>query len=106
MSAWLWLAVTILATACGQIIFKHASLKRSLLMTALAVGVFCLAPLGSYMALHQLSLATVYVSTALAQLVVVIGSMALFGERYATRQWLGLALILGGVVVFNASSWT
>lgn len=67
----------------------------------MALVMFGVATLAAFMALKVLSLATVYVSTALAQLMVVLASMRLFGERYQHKQWVGLALILGGVLLFN-----
>lgn len=101
MSAWAWLLVALLATAGGQVLFKHASDVRSRRLVIVAVAIFSLAPPASFMALRGLSLATVYVSTVLAQLVAVLAAMALFGERYSRFQWAGFMLILIGVVVFN-----
>lgn len=100
-AACFWLGLALAATAVGQLIFKRATVQRSRVLMAIAVASFCLAPPASFMALHRLSLATVYVSTALAQLAVVLGSIAFFGERYAPRQWIALALIIAGVVTFN-----
>lgn len=105
-AGWLWLALALLATAVGQLVYKYASMQQSWRLTVLAVAIFCIAPVGAFMALHSLSLATVYVSTALSQLLVVLGSMALFRERYRLRQWLGFAAILAGVMVFNFKAFT
>ena len=101
MTGWVWLALALLATALGQLLYKTASLHGSRVRLGVAVACFCIAPIASYLALRSLSLATVYVSTAISQLLVVVLSMASFGERYGSRQWLGLGLILVGVVVFN-----
>lgn len=98
---WGWLILALVATAVGQLTFKPAVVKRSMRLIAVAIAIFCIAPIGAFMALHTLSLATVYVSTAFSQLLVVLGSMVLFKERYVTRQWLGFAVILVGVIVFN-----
>jgi len=101
MSGWDWLALALLTTALGQLLYKIASLHGSRMRLGVAIACFCIAPLASYLALRSLSLATVYVSTAISQLIVVFGSMALFRERYRLRQWLGLTLIVIGVIVFN-----
>ena len=101
MNGWSWLAIAIAATACGQLLYKHASVTRSRMFTLYAIIAFCIAPVAAFMALHSLSLATVYISTAISQLIVVLASMLLFGERYDHRQWAGLGLILTGVIVFN-----
>jgi len=104
MTAWGWLLIALVATAAGQVVFKHASERRSRPMTVAAVALFCFAPPASYFALNTLSLATVYVSTAITQLMVVVVAMLCFGERYSTVQWAGLSLILAGVIVFNLPS--
>jgi multidrug transporter EmrE-like cation transporter len=101
MNGWSWLALALLTTALGQLLYKSASLHASRARLGAAVASFCIAPVATYLALRGLSLATVYVSTAISQLIVVFGSMAFFGERYASRQWLSLALIVAGVIVFN-----
>lgn len=101
MTPWAWLALSLVATATGQVVFKLATERRSRKMTAAAVGVFCIAPPASFFALHGLSLATVYVSTAITQIMVVLVAILFFGERYSASQWAGLGLILAGVVVFN-----
>lgn len=101
MNGWAWLAIAIAATASGQVLFKHASVTRSRTFTLYAIAAFCIAPVAAFMALHSLSLATVYVCTAISQLIVVLASMTLFGEHYDNRQWSGLGLILAGVILFN-----
>jgi multidrug transporter EmrE-like cation transporter len=101
MSGWLWLGLALLATALGQLLYKDASLRRSRLRLMVAIAWFGVAPVAAYLALRSLPLATVYVSTAISQMIVVFGSMIAFGERYRPRQWLGLGLIVAGVIVFN-----
>lgn len=103
-TAWLWLGMALTATAAGQLVFKRASSGGSRWLLFVAIATFGLAPPASYMALHGLTLATVYISTALSQLVVVLASIALFGERYGLRQWLALGLIVIGILVFNFGS--
>lgn len=101
MNAWIWLGLALAATAVGQILFKYASARRSLAFTLAVIACFGVATLSAFMALQVLSLATVYVSTAICQVVVVLAAMVLFGDHYRPRQWAGLTLILFGVVVFN-----
>ena len=101
MNGWGWLALALLATALAQLLYKEASLRGSRIRLGAAIACFCIAPVASYLALRSLSLATVYVSTAISQLLVVFGSMVTFGERYGFRQWLGLTLIVAGVIIFN-----
>jgi len=104
MTAWAWLAIALLATAVGQIVFKLAADRRSRGLSIAAAATFCLAPPASFFALRGLSLGTVYVSTAITQVLVVVAAMWCFGERYTRLQWTGLSLILAGVVLFNLKS--
>jgi multidrug transporter EmrE-like cation transporter len=105
-AAWSWLAVALLATAIGQLVYKHASLHRSRRGTIAAAGIFCVAPVAAFLALRQLSIATVYVSTALSQIIVVVMSLKVFHEKYSGQQWAGLVLILVGVVIFNSGAFS
>jgi multidrug transporter EmrE-like cation transporter len=106
IASWAWLGTALLATATGQLVFKQASMRRSLVLTVLAVAAFGMATLSNFFALHGLSIATVYVSTAFSQLIVVMFSLLIFRERYSFRQWAGLGLILVGVIVFNSSAFS
>lgn len=101
MNPWIWLVVALVATAAAQVLFKYASSRRSKWPMIATIGLFCLVPPASFLALRGLSLATVYISTALSQLLAVGAAMTVFGERYSRAQWVGFALILLGVGVFN-----
>ena len=101
MSPVSWLAVSLLFTALAQIAFKAYFGKRAWPMLACAIGFFLLVPFTTYNALKGLPLATVYVATAASQLLVVVMSLAFMGERYSSRQYLGFALVLAGILVYN-----
>jgi multidrug transporter EmrE-like cation transporter len=66
-----------------------------------AAATFCLAPPASFFALKELSLGTVYISTAITPVLVVVAAMCFFGEKYSRLQWAGLSLIMAGVVALN-----
>ena len=102
MSAVEWLAVSIVSVAVAQTAFKLYFKRRHWPVLATAIGFFAYVPFTTYKALKGLPLATVYVATAASQLLVVILSLALMGERYTIRQYVGLSLVLAGVVVYNA----
>lgn len=104
-SGWLFLFMALGATALGQLVYKRACVVASRRMTAIAIVIFCVAPISSFLALNFLSLATVYVSTAISQVIVVLASISFFGERYSSRQWVALCLILAGVFIFNSNAF-
>lgn len=96
-----WLAGSLLCTAAAQLAFKaHARAPDRRLLVA-TIGLFLLVPYTTYNALRGLPLGTVYVATAVSQLLVVLLSLALMGERYTLRQYAGFAMVLLGVVVYN-----
>lgn len=102
MSAIEWLAVSIVSVAIAQTAFKLYFSRRQWPVLAVAICFFAYVPFTTYKALKDLPLAMVYVATAASQLLVVVLSLALMGERYTIRQYAGLSLVLAGVVVYNA----
>ena len=96
-----WLAVSLVATAFAQVAFKRYFAARDRRWLAAAVVLFLVVPYSTYNALRGLPLSTVYVATAVSQLLVVGISLAWMRERYTRRQQAGFALVLAGVVLFN-----
>lgn len=102
MSPTSWLAASLFSTAVAQVAFKAYFRQRQRAILAIALLMFLLVPWTTYKALHGLTLATVYVATAASQLLVVLLSLLLLGERYSRRQAIGFCLVLAGVILFNA----
>ncbi len=96
-----WLAIALVTTALAQVAFKLYFMKRDWRLIIVATALFAMAPYATYRALETLALATVYVATAASQLLIVVLSLAVLGERYAPRQYAGLALVLAGIVLYN-----
>lgn len=96
-----WLSLSLACTALAQVAFKLYFGRRDMRVLASAIGLFLLVPYTTYNALKGLPLATVYVATAASQLLVVVISLVFMGERYTSRQYLGFALVLAGIVVYN-----
>ena len=101
MSPISWLCISLLATALAQLAFKSFFSARRGLLLATAIALFLVVPYTTYNALKGLPLATVYVATAATQLLVVVLSLVVLGERYTSRQYAGLGLVLVGIVIFN-----
>lgn len=96
-----WLVMAITSTAFAQVAFKLYFKRRATGYIVLAVAFFLLVPYATFNALKGLSLATVYVATAASQLMVVALSLSFLGEKYRLRQYVGLVLVLAGVVIYN-----
>lgn len=101
MPAHSWLAASLLCTALAQLSFKAYFRSRYRPWVVLAIAMFGLVPYTTYQALRELPLATVYVATAVSQLLVVVASLGMLGERYSSRQWMGFGLVLAGVLIYN-----
>jgi drug/metabolite transporter (DMT)-like permease len=96
-----WLGASLLCTAAAQIAFKSYFRTYRWWTLVGTIGLFLLVPYTTYNALRGLPLATVYVATAVSQLLVVLLSLLLMGERYSPRQYIGFALVLFGIVIYN-----
>jgi drug/metabolite transporter (DMT)-like permease len=68
---------------------------------AAALSTFLAVPLFSYLALIHLTLAFVYMSTALTHVMVLILSRMFLKEHITCRQYLSIVLIVIGIVIFN-----
>jgi drug/metabolite transporter (DMT)-like permease len=97
-----WLAASLLCTAVAQLAFKAYARKPDRWLLAVTIGLFVLVSYANYNALRGLPLGTVYVATAVSQLLVVLLSLVMLGERYTPRQYIGFAVVLLGVVVYNS----
>ena len=95
------LSIAILATSASHVLFKHSLLTDKLSMKLLAVSLFTIVPGFAYLALKSLSLSTVYMSTSLTQVLVLLGAKFLFDEIINTRKIVAISLIVLGILVFN-----
>lgn len=95
------LASALLATAVGQMLFRMYYVRTRKIYLAAALGTFLAVPLFSYLALLNLTLAFVYMSTALIHVMVLALSCLFLKERLTERQYISMALIIAGIVTFN-----
>ena len=95
------LLFALLFTAVGQLLFRmyYVHTKKTYLVTAL--GTFLAVPLFSYFALLNLTLAFVYMSTALIHVLVLIMSQVFLKEQLTKKQYTSMSLIVVGIIVFN-----
>ncbi|MGN6478598.1 EamA family transporter [Luteibacter sp.] len=101
--------ICVVGIACGQILFKlsAASLQKTgswfdpstaiLLLSSFALyGVMTIAWIW---VLQKADLGKVYPLMALAFVIVPIGSHLMFGERFQPQYFVGVALIMAGIIV-------
>lgn len=101
MSAWVFLAITILATVAAQLFFKHYFLSHRLAFLATTVALFCLAVVCTYLAVRALGIGRVYVAAALTYVLTPLAAKRLFDEHLGHSHYAALGLILSGVIVYN-----
>jgi drug/metabolite transporter (DMT)-like permease len=99
----------VLGIAGGQILFKlsAASLQRSgsffelnTLMTLFtAFALYGITTIAWVWVLQKIELGKAYPLMAMAFVLVPIGSHFVFGERFSTQYFIGVALIMSGIVV-------
>lgn len=97
----LCLAAALLLTATGQLFFRLHYVRDGRIYLVLALGTFMLVPFFSYLALRNLTLATVYMSTALIHVLVLALSHFFLKERISGRQYFPISLIIAGIIIFN-----
>lgn len=96
-----FLACALIFTALAQTCYKLYSLKRRRVYIVATILLFVLTPVMSYLALRELSLSVVYMSTGLTYILVLLAARFVLHERIAGRQLTAVSLIALGVVVFN-----
>jgi drug/metabolite transporter (DMT)-like permease len=95
------LLFTLLSTAVGQLLFRMYYVRKKKIYLAAALGTFLAVPLLSYLALVNLTLAFVYMSTALIHVLVLIMSHMFLKEHLTSKQYISMSLIVVGIIVFN-----
>ena len=88
-------------TAIGQLFFRLHYVRTKKTYLAVALGMFASVPLLSYLALLNLTLAFVYMSTALIHVLVLTMSHLFLKERITGKQFSSISLIIIGIIVFN-----
>jgi drug/metabolite transporter (DMT)-like permease len=95
------LLFTLLSTAFGQLLFRMYYVRNKKTYLVSALGAFLAAPLLSYLSLVNLSLAFVYMSTALTHVLVLIMSHIFLKEHLTQKQYISMSLIVFGIIIFN-----
>jgi multidrug transporter EmrE-like cation transporter len=96
-----YLSCAILFTALAQTLYKLYSLKHKVVYLLFTVIFFCITPLMSYLALRELTLTVVYMSTAITYVLVMFSAKYILDEVIEKRHLYAVALIISGVLVFN-----
>jgi multidrug transporter EmrE-like cation transporter len=101
MIAWSCLALSLLATVAAQLFFKQFHRAGRRIHVLVAIALFVLAVPLTVFAARDLGIGRVYIATALTYVLAPIAAGIAFGERLRRQQWLALAAILAGVILYN-----
>lgn len=101
--------ICVVGIACGQILFKlsAASLKRTgslfdpstLLLLGSSFALYGVMTIAWIWVLQKAELGKVYPLMALAFVIVPLGSHLMFGERFQPQYFVGVGLIMIGIIV-------
>lgn len=101
--------ICVIGIACGQILFKLSatSLKKTgslfdpstLMLLASSFALYGIMTIAWIWVLQKAELGKVYPLMALAFVIVPLGSHLVFGERFQTQYFVGVALIMAGIIV-------
>lgn len=95
------LALALLSTAIGQMLFKMYYLRTNKQYLIAAMITFLAVPLFSYLALLNLTLAFVYMSTAMIHVLVLAMSHYFLDEVLTRKHYVSMSLIILGIITFN-----
>lgn len=101
MSGYLFLSLSVCATTFGQLSFKQFYVAHQRLFQLAAVTLFVFAVPCTYLAVRQLGIGRVYIGSAASYVLAPILARKIFHEQIGPRQWLALALISAGVIIYN-----
>lgn len=96
------LALALVFTASAQVLFKLYSITNNKGYLVSTLGLFCLAPLMSFLALKFWMISTVYMATAITYILVILMARFLIGEKISGTKMKSIAIIIFGVLLFNA----
>lgn len=109
MTHYLWAFGCVIGLSIGQILFRATALEinrggitlRALLILGGAMALYGLITLAWVWVLKSSELGKIYPVMALAFVVVPLGSHLAFGETFAPHYFLGVGLIMAGLVLTN-----
>lgn len=97
----LFLALAVIFTALGQLLYKLYFSRKKRYIVVLAVLCFILVPLFNYQALTELTIDIVYLSTSVKVALVLLFSYLFLGENITKQQIYSSLFIVAGIILYN-----
>jgi multidrug transporter EmrE-like cation transporter len=99
-----FLAGALLLTASGQLSLKAGTSKSRRLLVIAGLASLGTAMVSTMFALQQLEIGFVFMATGLTHVLVLLGSRWLLAEDIPGDRWVGVAIIIAGVVLSGIAS--
>ena len=102
MTAYIFLFLAVLCTSLGQLTFKmykNSKLRKYLI---LAIVLFVVTPVFSFIALKSIGLDVVYMFTSLSIVLILVFSHWILKEKITFSQVLGAAVLIAGIILYNS----
>ena len=100
--AWLWVLVAALVSALGILYIKYLTISTQWIYLVLIMALGFLLLFSYYQAFKQTNTGTSYALVkALAIILVLLGSYFFFHERYKVINWIGVAVIITGIILVS-----
>lgn len=96
------LALALAATAAAQVAYKAFFLRRRRILFIVAMGLFAVAQICFFLALRELPVGVVYMSTGLTQALVLALSHYVLKEQITQTHIYGVGVIAAGLVLYAA----
>lgn len=96
-----FLALAVLFTALGQLLYKLSFVHNKRYFLALAIFAFLFVPLFNYRALMDLTIDTVYLATSAIVVLVLLFSSVFLKERINKQRIVGAIFIILGITLYN-----
>jgi len=97
---WIWTAMAISLTAIGHILYKYYAISQKRQFFILTALTFIMVPGFSFLALRDLTIAQVYLCTAMVPIFTTIGAKIFIKEQITRHHLIGLSLITTGTILY------
>ena len=91
----------VLTTALGQFFYKKFALNKKKIYLIISVSLFAIVPLFNFIALKEISIDIVYMSTSLTIILVIFLSKVFLNEKVDIKLYSGVLIILLGIIIYN-----
>lgn len=102
-SPWFFTGLSVALTAGAHLLFKFYATHGGMWLLAGTIALFLMIPLSTFVALNDLTMAQVYLSTAAVPVLGLIAARFVLGEPVRRSHLSATAMIVTGIVLYQMS---